>query len=131
MPESREHALALLQKARDDRYVLERLAEDPQAPLWTIGFHAQQAVEKALKAVLTDQGTEYPYTHNLSALVKLLEGAGVATPADAAVFPRLTPYGAPLRYEPPVGKQQESHLDPSWATGLVKRTLAWAEDLLV
>jgi hypothetical protein len=64
-------------------------------------------------------------------LVKLLEGAGIAKPADAAAFPRLTPYGAPLRYEPPAGNREDLNLDPSWARGVVERTLVWAEALLV
>ena len=33
------------------------------------GFHAQQAVEKALKAWLTEVGVTYPLTHDLSLLL--------------------------------------------------------------
>jgi HEPN domain-containing protein len=33
-----------------------------------IGFNAQQAVEKAIKAVLAAKGTEFPFTHNLKQL---------------------------------------------------------------
>ena len=47
-----EAARRLFTKARDDRYIVARLADDPMAPAWAVGFHAQQAVEKALKAVL-------------------------------------------------------------------------------
>ena len=36
--------------------MLRRLAQDPNSPTWGLGFHAQQAVEKALKAVLTQRG---------------------------------------------------------------------------
>jgi hypothetical protein len=41
-----EHALALLARAKGDLYVLRRLRDDPDAPAWVLGFHAQQAVEK-------------------------------------------------------------------------------------
>ncbi len=34
-----------------------------------IGFHAQQAIEKALKAVLVVAGEEIPYTHDLAFLL--------------------------------------------------------------
>ena len=51
-----EHARALLARARDDLYVVRRLRTDPDAPGWVLGFHAQQAVEKALKAVLSSAG---------------------------------------------------------------------------
>ena len=38
-----ETALGLLRRARDDGYVADRPAQDPAAPDWVIGFHAQQA----------------------------------------------------------------------------------------
>jgi len=39
----------------------------------TIGFHAQQAVEKCLKAVLILHEIEFRKTHNLDELVDLLK----------------------------------------------------------
>ncbi|MGH2559903.1 MAG: HEPN domain-containing protein [Thermomicrobiales bacterium] len=39
-----------------------------------ICFHAQQCVEKYLKAVLEEQGTRYPYSHNLPDLAALTGG---------------------------------------------------------
>ena len=50
MTSQHDYALRLLARANDDLDVARRLAHDPGAPNWTIGFHAQQAVEKALKA---------------------------------------------------------------------------------
>ncbi len=40
------------------------------------GFHAQQAIEKSLKAWLALLGKEYPLTHDISALLDLLRGSG-------------------------------------------------------
>jgi HEPN domain-containing protein len=40
------------------------------------GFHAQQAIEKSLKAWLALLGKEYPLTHDISALLGLLRGSG-------------------------------------------------------
>ena len=40
------------------------------------GFHAQQAVEKALKAWLNFLGQTHAYTHDLSLLLHDLEKAG-------------------------------------------------------
>jgi len=37
-----------------------------------IGFHAQQAVEKALKAWLVHLGIDFPKVHSLGALMDLL-----------------------------------------------------------
>jgi len=46
------------------------------------GFHAQQAIEKALKAWLAWLDVEYPRTHDLSLLLSLLRERG----ADTAPF---------------------------------------------
>jgi HEPN domain-containing protein len=35
-------------------------------------FHAQQCIEKLLKALLTEKNIRFPYTHNLPSLVDLL-----------------------------------------------------------
>ena len=78
-----EAARRLLAKARDDRYIVARLADDPMAPAWAVGFHAQQAVEKALKAVLAGHGLEHPLTHNLAMLLAKLAEEGLPAPPDA------------------------------------------------
>ena len=65
-------ARVLLAKARQDLEALELLARSTVADE-IVGFHAQQAVEKALKAWLTLVGVEYPRTHDLEELLELLE----------------------------------------------------------
>lgn len=45
-------------------------------------FHAQQAVEKSLKAVLLFRRIEFPFTHDLEELVETFEQAGVKLPPD-------------------------------------------------
>lgn len=40
------------------------------------GFHAQQAVEKALKAWISALGSTYPFVHDLTALLTTLEKLG-------------------------------------------------------
>ena len=57
-----DHARRPLARARDDFYVVRRLRGEQDAPGWVLGFHAQQAVEKALKSALTNRGIEYPRT---------------------------------------------------------------------
>jgi len=81
-----EHALALLARARDDRYVVRHLGTELDAPSWVLGFHAQQAVEKALKAVLSGAGLAYPRTHNLVMLSELLRTSAIALPPDVDDF---------------------------------------------
>ena len=40
-------------------------------------FHAQQAAEKALKAMLVDRTIDFPYTHDIGELLATLEQAGL------------------------------------------------------
>lgn len=63
-----------------------------------IGFHCQQAVEKALKAVLANRGMDFPFTHNLGLLIQLCEDAGLALPEALADVDRLTPFAVQSRY---------------------------------
>jgi HEPN domain-containing protein len=124
-----EHALALLARARDDLYVVRQLGADPEAPGWVLGFHAQQAVEKALKAVLSGAGLDYPRTHNLVMLSELLRMAAIDLPPDVDDFGRLVPYGVVLRYgdattdDPPP-------MESAWFESVVTRTIDWASEYL-
>ncbi len=52
MDRQRELASILFRKANDHLAMARRLSGDPETPDWGIGFHVQQAVEKAPKAVL-------------------------------------------------------------------------------
>jgi len=59
-----------LKKALANLRVAEKLFEIGEEP-WIIAFHAQQAVEKALKAYLILHGKHFGKTHNLSQLIDL------------------------------------------------------------
>ena len=50
-------------KAEQDYELLTHLLESRTAFYSAIGFHAQQCVEKFLKAFLTQHGIEFPKTH--------------------------------------------------------------------
>lgn len=130
MRRSHEHALLLLDRARGDVRVLERVIQDADVPDWAAGFHAQQAVEKAIKAVLSNRAVEYPRTHNLAALLDQVHGGGLALPPDAGHLPQLTPFGTLLRYEDEVGVGPSTTLDRGLAAEWVRRTMVWAESLV-
>src|SRR5258706_4908839 len=98
-----DYAHALLRRAADDFYVVERLGEDIHAPAWLSGFHAQQAVEKSLKAVLSFNAVEFPRTHNLAMLLELALRASLPAPPDGDSLNRLIPFGVALRYEDATG----------------------------
>jgi HEPN domain len=58
--EVRDLALRFARKARSDEIALDKLAEDADVPDDLIGFHAQQALEKLLKAALAHAGVAPP-----------------------------------------------------------------------
>ena len=53
-----------LRMADRDIKVFDILVEEPEAHLSIVLFHAQQAVEKSLKAVLFSRQIEFRRTHN-------------------------------------------------------------------
>ena len=125
-----DHALALLQKARDDAWMFKELLKHPDTPRWGLGFHAQQASEKAIKAVLTSRGIKYPFTHDLQTILNLLGENGLPPPPRAAELPLLSPFGALYRYDAIVEILPEELPAPAWLETCVSDLLAWAEALV-
>jgi len=95
----RELVRSLLRKARQDEAVLERLLPDAEFDDETVGFHAQQAVEKLLKAWLAHLGVGYPRMHRLGALARLLSAKGHLLPDEVGNLDDLTPFATIWRYE--------------------------------
>ena len=71
-------------------------------------FHAQQAAEKYLKALLVWHQIEFPKTHDIAALLKLAESADPEIPQLLTDATELTPYGVEYRYP---GDYPEATLD--------------------
>ncbi len=72
-----------LSKATEDLAVAELILESDVAARWAACFHAQQAAEKSLKAMLVAQGIDFPRTHALEVLVDLLGGAASSSIAGS------------------------------------------------
>jgi HEPN domain-containing protein len=93
-----DHARQLLAMAEADHMALTHMLDVRAFPEQIFGFHAQQAIEKGLKAWISVLRRPYPKSHDLSVLVGVLEQAG----ADLADFPELEDYTAfavQYRYE--------------------------------
>lgn len=69
-PESASEALRWLRYARDDLEVAGQMAQEAGRARYTCWF-SQQATEKALKALLVLEGIDFPFTHDLEALLEL------------------------------------------------------------
>ena len=75
-----EEALRSLRAADRDSKAFEILRDAAGAPLAAVCFHAQQAVEKSLKAVLFLHLIEFRRTHDLVKLAELLRNQGIDPP---------------------------------------------------
>lgn len=89
-----------LEKARRDWDVCELLMEPPHgAPVFSaVCFHAQQCVEKLLKAVLVWRDIDFRKTHDIQVLMKLLAEGDRPNLSDAEQR-ALTAYAVDSRYE--------------------------------
>jgi HEPN domain-containing protein len=126
-PEHREVASLLLQKAREDLSAAQVLVVTEDQTDSVIGFHLQQAVEKAAKSVLAWRAVEIPRTHDLGYLVELLEGLEIEMPESVASSDWLTPWGVLFRYDddPAVSLDRDRALEAATtAIGLAERAIS-------
>ena len=82
--EQLEYADVLLRKAEGDLAAARALVDRTEIADDIIGFHAQQAVEKAAKAVLTLRGMDYPRSHDLHYLAEQLHDLESGAPREIA-----------------------------------------------
>ena len=99
MTPQREEALRLLRLARRDRDTFDLLLPLPKASLAALGFHAQRAAEKALKAVVVSLGLEVPRTHDLAALGHVILDSGMSLPLTVDQLRSLNPFAVEYRYD--------------------------------
>ncbi len=90
-------------------------------------FHAQQAAEKSVKAVLLHYGIEPPRTHNLERLIDLLPTCIARTPV-LSQSARLTVYGTAARY--PSDAEAVSIEEYQEALCLAEAVVTWAEQVV-
>jgi hypothetical protein len=88
-------AQVLIIKAAEDEQTL-TMEDLPEAIL---GFHAQQAVEKLIKALLSQLGVPFELTHNLARLESLLDAAGESLPDTPIPLGELTDFSVFYRYD--------------------------------
>lgn len=109
------------------------LAEAPPPAgvfLELLAYHAQQAAEKALKAVLLHATRETPpRTHDVVLLLDLCgEAARERPPVGAEAAQRLTEYAVLSRYPSDLGEIDE----PEWrqAAASARAVVAWAATII-
>ncbi len=88
-------------------------------------WHAQQAAEKAIKALLIKKGIAFPYVHDIAHLLTLLEQTELQIPEPVRRAEDLTRYAVVTRYPgiaEPVG---ESHYRDALVSA--EAVVRWAE----
>ncbi|HTT96157.1 MAG TPA: HEPN domain-containing protein [Solirubrobacterales bacterium] len=112
----------LLVLAQEDLAVARLIDREGLSPV-ALGFHCQQAVEKALKAVLAAREGSFPFTHDIEALIELCERAHLELPAEIQAAERLSPYAGAARY----GLGDPATVAPADAIRWAALTVRWAE----
>jgi HEPN domain-containing protein len=87
-----------------------------------VGFHAQQAVEKALKSVLAADGVEFPHSHDLNGLLGLCRKHGIDVPEELAGVGHLSVFAVRLRYD----SSMAANLDRPQALAWAAAAVSWA-----
>lgn len=87
-----------LSKAEEDLLVARELMERNRISYDPVGFHAQQAAEKFLKALLTRHQIPFPKTHSIRQLLELAEKAVPGIQEHLSEARALSPYGVEVRY---------------------------------
>jgi HEPN domain-containing protein len=98
----------------------------PGVYLEDLCFDAQQAAEKAIKAVLIARGVDFPLIHDLAQLLTLLGQSGETIPPAIADATDLTRFAISARY-PGVAEPvtvEEHHR----AVAIAKAVVTWADE---
>ncbi|MDP2787361.1 MAG: HEPN domain-containing protein [Pseudomonadota bacterium] len=121
-----EEALKLLRLAQADRDTLVYLIPAVHLRDASVLFHAQQAIEKAFKAVMTAKNVPFGRSHNLLALAAALLEHGEDTPYPPDEVAALNPYAVLFRYD----DEDIALVSRIEAEEMVMNVLSWAENVL-
>lgn len=121
-PDLSETSRILLKKAEEDATAVREFAGNPEIGDSIIGFHAQQAVEKWLKAVTAASGVRHSTIHDIDRLIEVVQATGIRVPLDRDQLAVLTQYAVPFRYDELLDAES---LDREVLIALVDEVAAW------
>ena len=98
-------------KAKQDLSALRGMMDKTIFAEEIFGFHAQQAVEKSLKAWLALIGVNFPLIHDLEELFALLKDQGQAVPDIFQSLVDLTDFSVQFRYDSYIDFEDELDRD--------------------
>lgn len=100
----------------------------PGVRLETCCFSAQQAAEKAVKALLLHRKAVFPYIHDLGELLALLEQTGELLPPPIKEARRLTRFAFEARYPGPADPVTPEEYRQ--AVAIAEKVVRWAESVI-
>ncbi len=125
-----ERAELLMAKAKDDEILLEEIISNEKVRDEIIGFHAQQAAEKQLKALLMAKNIPYRRTHDLRELIDLIKDNGIEFPESLMDIRTLSPFAVEFRYDY-IPSEEEEPFNRLKALELVQKLRKWVENTLL
>jgi HEPN domain-containing protein len=126
MATSADLARRLLDAAKNDELMARSVLPVEGVTDAGLGNLVQQAVEKAIKAVLAANAVEFPFTHNLRFLGGVAKEAGIEFPVALDGVEDLTPFALAERY----GAEAPLTLDRDRAMRLAKVAIEWARTIV-
>ena len=115
--------------AKSDMRLARLAAKDASVRREQVCFHAQQAAEKAIKAVLLSWQIEFPLTHDIEELLELAEKNGLPLPQAVRDAGFLTPYAVEIRYPGYWIDITASDVDEALQTA--ENAISWANSMLL
>lgn len=119
-------ASLMLALARRDARTAQRMLAPGEFVDEVFGFHAQQAVEKALKAWIACEGLTYPTSHDLMALYEILLDHGAERVRVYEHLTDLTVFAVQFRY----AFFDDDPVDRGAISGAVSRRIEEVEDII-
>lgn len=99
MKPGHDEALRALRIADRDIAAFKKMKNDPDFHFATTCFHAQQAIEKCMKAVMFERGILFPPIHDLVRLALALRDGGHFVPFAVDDLRKLNPFAITFRYD--------------------------------
>lgn len=125
-----KRAELLLAKARDDETLIEEIILNYKIKDEIIGFHAQQASEKLLKALLMSKNISYRRTHDLRELIDLISDYYIEFPETLMEIRTLSPFAVEFRYDY-IPMEEEEDFNRQKALEMVQQLRIWIESILL
>jgi HEPN domain-containing protein len=117
-----------LRRARSN-LALARQCGSGEVYLEDLCFEAQQAAEKALKAVPISRRIAFRFVHDLAELLTLLERNGINLPDEVRLAAGVTDYSVEARYLGPFEPVTEEEFRE--AVRIAEAVVVWAESFIV